>query len=408
VADAPVFFVSYARQDARYPEDREILLGFVKKLEARVAAAMGLPPEGVSEMDEHIQAGEIWSEALRDSLMRCRIGVALYSPSYFNRRWCGQEFQVFLNRSRPAPGGTGIVPIRWEQKFEPPDCAARIQYDDGTLPREYISMGMRQLAALKDAFLPQYTIAVQALANRIVEEAKANRLAPLADLDFDKTRSAWEAEVINDPQSHTQGNISKTCFVFIAGKGWDWVPYEGTPGQIGALAQKISGELGLKYEEIPCDAALPQKLQEANDNNVPTVLFGDPGCLAKDPYAGPMRQYDKQYLLNCASLIVWEPGAKDSIEADPRWLNLKANVFRQKVANPPPHHEWRSIFSREDLDQRTRTVIEQIRSRLMNQLISDPGAAVAPRRADDTAVAESAAARGIPTRSLSHLEGSTQ
>ena len=73
MADPPVFFVSYARQDAYYPEDRETLLEFVKKLEARVAAMMGVPPEGVSKMDEHIKAGEIWSEALRDSLMpRCR------------------------------------------------------------------------------------------------------------------------------------------------------------------------------------------------------------------------------------------------------------------------------------------------------------------------------------------------
>ena len=59
MADAPVFFVSYARQDAHYPDDRELLLGFIKKLEARVAAAMGRSPEGVSKIDEHIQTGEI-------------------------------------------------------------------------------------------------------------------------------------------------------------------------------------------------------------------------------------------------------------------------------------------------------------------------------------------------------------
>jgi hypothetical protein len=268
---------------------------------------------------------------------------------------------------------------------------------------------VHQLQRLKAAYPDKYELALLALADRIVEEAKAERLKPLHDLDFEKITSAWEVSAANDPQSHTRGNISKTCFVFVAGRGWDWIPYDdGTPAQIGALAQKISGELGLKYEEIPCDAALPQKLQEANDYDVPTVLFGDPASLLKDAHANLMRQYDKQYLLNCASLIVWERGVKDKIEADPRWIHLKTRVFKQKVANPPPHHEWRSIFSRDDLDQKTRTVIEQIRSRLMKELVSDPTGAAAPRKAEDSAIAQNAAALGIATGSLSHLESPAQ
>ena len=205
-----------------------------------------------------------------------------------------------------------------------------------------------------------YSLTLEALADRIAVQAKRNPLASLATLDMDQIKSAWEVEAAYNPQSHTQGNISKTCFVFVAGKGWDWIPYEGTPLRIGALAQKISGDLGLRYEEITCDAALPQKLQETNDHNVPTVLFGDPTSLGTDVYAKPMQEYDKQYLLNCASLMVWEPGIKETIETDPRWVRLKTLVLKQKIANPPPHHELRSIFSHEELDQKTRTVIEQI------------------------------------------------
>ena len=60
---------------------------------------------------------------------------------------------------------------------------------------------------------------------------------------------------------------------------------------------------------------------------------------------------------------IWEPAAKSNIETDPRWLHLKTKVFRQKVAAPRPNHEWRPTFSRDDLDQKTRTAIEHIRSR---------------------------------------------
>jgi hypothetical protein len=199
--------------------------------------------------------------------------------------------------------------------------------------------------------------------------------------------------------------------VFLSKRGWDWIPYQETPIEIGALAQTISGDLHLKYEEIACDAALAQKLQETNDHNVPTVLFGDPTSLGSNAYAKPMKDYDKQYLLNCASLIIWEPSVRDSIETDPRWLCLKTDVMKQKVANPPPHHELRSIFSHEELAQKTRTAIEQIRSRLMKQLISEPTGGTGgtpPRKAEDAAITASAAAMGIPIMSLSHLEGPTQ
>jgi hypothetical protein len=92
MATDPVFFISYARLDAEYPEFRNDLQKFIADLEAEVAMALARPRRGVSFMDEHIQAGEVWTDRLGESLMRCRVGVALYSPGYFTRRWCGQEF----------------------------------------------------------------------------------------------------------------------------------------------------------------------------------------------------------------------------------------------------------------------------------------------------------------------------
>lgn len=408
--DLPVFFVSYARQDSDLPKHRDGLLAFVEELEALVASRLGISRKGVAFLDSDIRSGQIFTDEIRDALMRCKVGVPLYSAGYFSRRWCGQEFQVFLDR-RPVQGGHAVVPVRWEKEFELPACASKIQieYEQKVFPIEYASMGMRPLAVLRESVMAgPYSMTLEVLADRIVSQAKAAPLASLAALDMEKIESAWEAEAANDPRSHTQGNISKTCFVFVSGNGWDWIPYHGTPVQIGALAQKISGELGLRYEEITCDAALPRKLQEANDHNVPTVLFGDPTSLGTNAYAKPMQEYDKQYLLNCASLIVWEPGVRDSIETDPRWVCLKTQVMRQKVANPPPHHELRSIFSHEELDQKTRTSIEQIRSRLMKQLISEPTGGAIPLKAENASIAANAAAIGIPTTTLSHLEGPTQ
>ena len=257
---------------------------------------------------------------------------------------------------------------------------------------------------MRAALKTKYERVLNVLTELILDEAASGCLKPLANLDFEAIRSAWDVSTASDPQSHTQGKISKTCFVFMSHIGWDWSPYQATPPQVGALAQIITGELGLRCEEITCDAALPQKLKETNENDVPTVLLGDPACLASDRYAEPMREYDSQYLLNCGVLMAWQPHHKGEIETHPDWIHLKTRVFKQKVENPPPNHHWRSVFSHDDLNLKMRTVIEQLRSRLLNLLMSDPNKSKALRKAEDPTIAKNAAALGIDTSSLSHLE----
>jgi len=408
--DPPVFFVSYAHADAEHPEHRMNLENFVEDLSAEVARTLATPLKGVSFFDPDIQNGEVWSDVLGDALMRCGVGVVLYTRNYFNRTWCGKEFQVFLNRSHPSQSGAGIVragivPIRWARTFpDLPACATKFQHNSGAFPPEYASMGMEQLSRLRSVQPAEYRHALNVLVDCIVEEANARRLKPLRTLDFDAVESAWDA---NDPQSHTRGNISKTCFVFISRDGWGWEPYEGTPAQIGALAQKISGELGLRYQEIPCDDSLPKKLEEAKNGNVPTVLFADPDSICEETYTRPMQRYDSQYLLNCATLVAWKPEDRAGIEADQRWLYLKKEVLKQKAKEPlPRYHELRSIFSRDDLALKARTLIEEIRSDLMNELISDLNTPA--RKVTDQALSQSAAGRGIHTASLPHLESQSQ
>src|SRR5262249_24945536 len=160
------------------------------------------------------------------------------------------------------------------------------------------------------------------------------------ELDFNNVTSAWEAAVARDDQSHRKGGISKTCFVFDSREGWDWKPYSGAARAIGAFAQHVSGELGLRYEELPCYPALPRKLQETNQGKVPTVLFGDPSSLLESKYSGLMHQYDSQFLLNCAALVPWEPESKGAGDGDARWKHLRTHVCPQKIDSPPPYHEW--------------------------------------------------------------------
>jgi TIR domain-containing protein len=95
-----VFFTSYARDNAKHPPDAELLRRFITDLSAEVSQRMaGTPSSEVGFFDQSdIETGAMWSSELAEALGTSRLGLALYSPSYFNRQWCGKEFKVLLDR----------------------------------------------------------------------------------------------------------------------------------------------------------------------------------------------------------------------------------------------------------------------------------------------------------------------
>jgi len=406
-----VYFVSYAHADIEYEPFKKDMQSFVDDLSARVALLMGGPVADKAFFDvTNIQVGDVWPDTLADALRTTPVGVALYSANYFSRPWCGKELQAFIERHQPGLG-SGIVPVLWTRCTPVPKAVEKYQYTNAAFPAEYVQMGMQRLVSLRTTLPLQYDKAAQAIAELIVEAARPpRRLLDAPGLDVDALTSIWDREAAANPQSHQEGSVSKTCFVFASREGWDWRPYAAPEGKIGAIAQRISGDLGLRYEEIKFDAKLKDKLAEANQSSVPTVIFGDPTSLLDPAYAKPMQDYDNQYLLNCAALVPWDEPSKQAGDGDARWVHLRTKICRQKTDAPPPFHEWRSIFSRDDLEQKTRTIIEQVRSRLMKNLLSEPtpGAPVTLLKAEDAAASSNAAALGIRTESPAQLEGPTR
>jgi hypothetical protein len=422
-ATPPVFFVSYARNDTDYEPFRKGMKKFIDDLSALVAVKMAVPRAGICFFDESsIETGTIWRSELSDALKGTKVGVTLYSPSYFTSKWCGKEFQVFLDRvaanPTPSPQPVGIVPVLWMKCTTLPPSVEQIQYKHAEFPPEYVEVGIQRLLSL-EVYNDKYLLSVEAIADAIVAAAKSG-LRPAITLDLENTPSAWDRSIEVDPESHKEGAIAKTCFVFISRRGWDWQPYPENRKTIGAMAQQISGDLGLRYEEIVCDATLANKLKETRTSSVPTILFGDPASLRDGAYAQLMREYDDLYLLNCGALVPWEEESKKKGNNDDAWLYLKDKVCQQKTKIPPPNHEWRSIFSQDDLETKTRTVIENIRLRLLQQILSDDrseahnvnsGAGITSGgvlKAEDKDLTDSAANLGIRVGSAPQIEGPTR
>ena len=375
-----LFFVSYARANTKRAADSELVRSFVEELESYVVQSMEKVPEEACFFDRtNIEAGSSWPSDLCDALRKARVGICLYSPSYFSSTWCGKELQVFLDRAAGAgglpgdPPATAIIPVIWIPATQGlPPALKNIQTHDAAFPEIYHQIGLRQVMNVGTK-ADLYNV-VSALAKRVVSAVKANRLPVLPALDLDSVTSAWDRSSNADPESHKKGGITKTCFIYAAREGWDWRPYE-TDLSIGAIAQQVSGQLGLKYEEIACDSQLPTRLGETHDHDVPTVLLADPSSFGITKIEAAMRAYDRLYLLNCGLIVPWEHATPPPI-SDPRWQHVRLHLCPQKTTAPPPYHEWLSTVTPADLKGKCAQVIEGIRCQLLKKILGSENADV--------------------------------
>ena len=123
-------------------------------------------------------------------------------------------------------------------------------------------------------------------------------------------------------------SVTKTYFVFLANDGWSWRPYATPEPTVGAMAQTITGEIGLQYEEIPCNSKLNAKLEEAKNGHVPTVLISDPSSLGNPAIRQAMQEYDARLYFNCGLIVPWDVLVPAT---DGRWGQLTAEVCPQKT-----------------------------------------------------------------------------
>ena len=81
---------------------------------------------------DSIEVGDIWPDSLRSALKTSRCMVSLWSPSYFQSRWCLTEWQSFPERERKLGlGAHGLIaPVRYHDGEYFPEEAAKVQWAD--------------------------------------------------------------------------------------------------------------------------------------------------------------------------------------------------------------------------------------------------------------------------------------
>ncbi|GIJ06806.1 TIR-like protein FxsC [Micromonospora andamanensis] len=172
------FFLSYARGD----EDA-LVQKFYEDLSAEVRLIAGLSrDERVGFVDRTILLGERWPQRLVEALGSCRSFLALMTPRYFQSRVCGQEWQLFAERtarfeSQRRVDTSLLKPLMWipAQPGRIHPVAQPLQYTSDSLGDLYQRLGVRQLMRLQ-RHSDDYRTFLFELASQIVTSVEANPL----------------------------------------------------------------------------------------------------------------------------------------------------------------------------------------------------------------------------------------
>jgi hypothetical protein len=192
----PYFFFSYAHSG----DDRDVF-EFFDLLCQHLRQFTTIPAdESPGYLYNRQQLGTPWHAGLRRALAHCRVFVPLYSPRYFQSRWCGQEWDAFdrrqdVLRQQGEYAFSAIVPVLWvgSHGLRLPSCARRLQYDNSWLGSRYRELGVY---GLKHEDQSLYRQVSYRLARAIQTVAEGTNLAICPLSLFKGPRNAFE---VDDP-----------------------------------------------------------------------------------------------------------------------------------------------------------------------------------------------------------------
>jgi hypothetical protein len=353
---APYFFFSYARKDLD-PYLKRFFKDLVKKVENLAAC------EGVSFRDlEDLEPGDKWPETLAKALQRSRVLVALYSVWYFDRPYCGKEFQVFLDRIGATGTTEKIVPLLWHSKDWlsgnklPPPSVAHIHYEHKDFPPQYLERGLNLMAQNRNWLYKQF---LDVCAKRIVNLARQDPLAPCGEMpDLEKIVNAFKtlnAQI--EPAAAAQGP-RRVHLLFVgspAAAVWDWKPFLADPAQdirglIGGVLDRNSG-----FEGTALDAISRELLLDIRVRNALPILVIDHSFLGDAEGRRALTAVIDDPQIDSGVLVLL-PEAPKADESRTEWLQFGQRIKARSLAFAGSSREFQESLGRIVNELRQRTV----------------------------------------------------
>lgn len=355
------FFFSYARDD-RDPYLKKLYDELVDSVRVNVGGSR----EEVGFLDTvDTKPGEEWPAVLAAALQTTRVFVPVYTPSYFVSEYCGREWQVIEERRKAAGGRPPVIlPVLWvPADMLPgnlPDAVLDLQYSHEQLGEIYVREGLRQLMRQR-RYLDARRQIIDGLAERIVEIAREHPLPPLpAPPSIQQVPSAFQPPpgAPSPPAPAGPGTLGPRYvqFIFVAGRrnefelqrlrtkleyyggegGPDWQPYlPDLAEEIAFLANRVAISEKLRYEMVPLDANLIQRLDEAERDNKVVAIIVDTWTLRLEQYHRFMREYDRRSYQNCVVLIPWNYDEETKLTEEKLQQAVQLTFLNRSLSRDP-------------------------------------------------------------------------
>src|SRR5262245_6440700 len=183
-----LFFLSYAREDNKLDGlVRKFYEDLCKDISGKIAAS----PNDVGFFDgAEIEPGALWDQKLASALQQSGVFLAIYSPYYFQKKFCGKEWAIFRSRveayAKSLPQGAEfpalMFPVLWQSENyvlpRIPEALSKIQYKYDAYGKAYAEQGLRVMLRNKK-FRRQYEDFIPVLADNLIMAAQRYKLPAL-------------------------------------------------------------------------------------------------------------------------------------------------------------------------------------------------------------------------------------
>ncbi|HKQ74050.1 MAG TPA: TIR-like protein FxsC [Blastocatellia bacterium] len=395
-----LFFLSYAREDNK---SDGLVRKFYEDLCKDIAGKIAAAPEDVGFFDgAEIEPGEIWDEQLSLALQESSVFIAIYSPYYFQKKFCGKEWAVFRSRveayAKILPKGSEfprlMFPVLWQSENyvlpRIPAALSRVQYNHDDYGKAYAEQGLRVMLRNKK-FRQQYDDFIPVLADNVIKAAERHKLSALPDLppleQVVETFPTLAAAQTPAAQPQSAGaNPRYVKFIFLAGRkhelkpfrvsldpygesGGEWRPWLPDPrDEVDLLVQDvIQRERLISDGVIHLDNELDERLDEAENTNKIVVILVDLWTLRLENYHKPMRDVvDPKQFVNCVIVVPWNPQDVEAVNQRQMLENLLQATFVRRTANDSPDL-LTQIDSAAKMKDRLAAMLQVTRSKIIKR-----------------------------------------
>lgn len=365
-----LFFLSYAREDNK---SDGLVKKFYEDLCKDIAGKVAASPDEVGFFDgAEIEPGALWDQKLASALQQSGVFIAVYSPYYFQKKFCGKEWAVFRSRveayAKSLPQAAefpGLMfPVLWQKEDyvlpRIPAALCKIQYKYDAYGKAYAEQGLRTMLRNKK-FKQQYDDFIPVLADLVIEASQKHKPPALPNLPaLDQVLEAFPAQTaatapIKQPQV-AGANPRYVKFIFLAGRrqelqpfrasldpygesGGEWRPWLPDPrDEVDLLVQDvIQRERLISDGVIPLDDELEERLEEAENCNKIVIIVVDLWTLRLANYRKRMHEVvDPKQLVNCVIVVPWNPQDAEGMNQRQTLEALLQATFVQRTTNDSP------------------------------------------------------------------------